>query len=118
MQAQYDYLAGCYPVAKEDAAQLCALQIQAELGATLRDREDALEGLLEKYMTKQVLTACSCCAGACWAVLWECIEGPAGGMHDQAGAVGLLVLHTNQKCSLGAILWDCEDAWRACWRST
>ena len=54
MQAQYDYLAGSYPVAKEDAAQLCALQIQAELGATLRDREDALEGLLEKYMTKQV----------------------------------------------------------------
>ena len=59
MQAQYDYLAGSYPVAKEDAAQLCALQIQAELGATLRDREDALEGLLEKYMTKQVVPLAS-----------------------------------------------------------
>ena len=54
LQAQYDFLAGSYPVAKEDAAQLCALQIQAELGATLRDGGEALDGLMEKYMTKQV----------------------------------------------------------------
>ena len=54
LQAQYDYLAGSYPVVKEDAAQMCALQVQAELGATLRGREDQLDALLEKYIVKQV----------------------------------------------------------------
>ena len=56
-QAQYDYLAGSYPVVKEDAAQMCALQIQAELGATLRGREDQLDALIEKYIVKQARPA-------------------------------------------------------------
>lgn len=33
MQAQYDYLLGNYPVGKEDAAQLAALQILVEYGS-------------------------------------------------------------------------------------
>ena len=34
-QAQHDYLAGNYPVVREDAAQMCALQMQAEAGPTM-----------------------------------------------------------------------------------
>lgn len=33
MQSQYDYLLGNYPVGKDDAAQLAALQILAEIGS-------------------------------------------------------------------------------------
>ena len=54
LQAQYDYLAGSYPVVKEDAAQMCALQIQAELGATMRGQGDQLDAFIEKYIVKQV----------------------------------------------------------------
>lgn len=55
VQAQHDYLQGNYPVGRDDAAQLSALQIQAEVGSVLKDNEDALASCVEKYITKQVL---------------------------------------------------------------
>lgn len=55
VQAQHDYLQGNYPVVREDAAQMAALQIQAEHASTLIDNEDALMQCIEKYITKQVL---------------------------------------------------------------
>ncbi len=54
MQTQHDYLQGNYPVAKEDAAHVCALQMQAEFASTLADDEDAILASIEKYITKQV----------------------------------------------------------------
>lgn len=57
MQAQHDYLQGNYPVVREDAAQMCALQIQAEYGPTLIDNDEAIMQCIEtKYVTKQVRT--------------------------------------------------------------
>ena len=53
LQAQHDYLQGNYPVVREDAAQMCALQIQAEAGPTLADDLDALDTLVEKFVVKQ-----------------------------------------------------------------
>nr|AMS24255.1 kinesin 14-VIa protein [Marsilea vestita] len=55
IQSQYDYLLGNYPVGKEDAAQLAALQILAEIGS-VANPEVNLDWpvLLEKYMPKQV----------------------------------------------------------------
>uniref|UniRef100_A0A061QQX7 Kinesin-like calmodulin binding protein n=1 Tax=Tetraselmis sp. GSL018 TaxID=582737 RepID=A0A061QQX7_9CHLO len=55
VQAQHDYLNGNYPVVREDAAQMCALQIQAESGSSLLDSEEAIAANIEKYITKQVL---------------------------------------------------------------
>ena len=54
IQAQYDYLMGNYPVVQEDAAQLCALQMQAEYGSSLMDSEDEVAIAIEKYIAKQV----------------------------------------------------------------
>ena len=42
------------PVVREDAAQMAALQIQAEHGAALADSPEEFEFALEKYVTKQV----------------------------------------------------------------
>jgi len=58
VQAQHDYLQGNYPVGRDDAAQLAALQIQAEMGAAFggaAEPEDALAVCLDRYFTKQVL---------------------------------------------------------------
>jgi hypothetical protein len=55
VQAQFDYLQGNYPVVRDDAAQMCALQIQAESGPTLIDQEEAVMECIEKYITKSVL---------------------------------------------------------------
>uniref|UniRef100_A0A7S0Y9G8 Kinesin motor domain-containing protein n=1 Tax=Polytomella parva TaxID=51329 RepID=A0A7S0Y9G8_9CHLO len=55
VQAQHDYLQGNYPVVREDASQMCALQIQAEYASTLLDSEDTLLSCVELYITKQVL---------------------------------------------------------------
>lgn len=49
---------GNYPVGRDDAAQLAALQIQAEMGAAFggaAEPEDALAVCLDRYFTKQVL---------------------------------------------------------------
>eukprot|EP00798_Chlamydomonas_sp_ICE-L_P023239 gene23239-30463_t len=53
LQAQYDYLQGNYPVVREDAAQLCALQMQAEHAADT-DSESFMT-YIEQNITKQVL---------------------------------------------------------------
>ncbi|GLI62984.1 hypothetical protein VaNZ11_005841 [Volvox africanus] len=55
VQAQHDYLQGNYPVVREDASQMCALQIQAEHASTLNDNEEQTMLCIEKYITKQVL---------------------------------------------------------------
>lgn len=52
-QAQHDYLQGNYPVVREDAAQVCALQMQAEAGPTW-DITTSLDDGLERYLPKQV----------------------------------------------------------------
>ena len=51
-QAQHDYLAGNYPVVREDAAQMCALQMQAEVGPTHSAND--MDAALERWVTKQV----------------------------------------------------------------
>ena len=45
---------GHYPVVREDAAQMCALQIQAEHASTLMEDLEAVMACIEKYVTKQV----------------------------------------------------------------
>lgn len=55
VQAQHDYLQGNYPVVREDAAQMAALQIQAEHASTLIENDEAILQCIEKYITKQVL---------------------------------------------------------------
>ncbi len=47
-------LQGNYPVVREDAAQMCALQVQAEYASSLADNEEALLQCIERYITKQV----------------------------------------------------------------
>lgn len=54
LQAQHDYLQGNYPVVRDDAAQMCALQMQAECGPNLLETPDALEVAIEKFIAKQV----------------------------------------------------------------
>uniref|UniRef100_A0A7S0R8D5 Kinesin-like protein n=1 Tax=Pyramimonas obovata TaxID=1411642 RepID=A0A7S0R8D5_9CHLO len=55
VQAQHDYLQGNYPVGRDDAAQLAALQMQAEMDSVLKEPPEALSACVEKYITKQVL---------------------------------------------------------------
>lgn len=55
IQAQHDYLQGQYPVIREDAAQMAALQMQAEQGPTLPS--DEIDSTMEKYMVKSILTS-------------------------------------------------------------
>ena len=42
-----------YPVVREDAAQMAALQMQAEHGPALAEDPEAFEASLEKVLTKQ-----------------------------------------------------------------
>lgn len=48
VQAQFDYLQGNYPVVRDDASQMCALQVQAESGPTLIDQEEVIMTCIEK----------------------------------------------------------------------
>lgn len=57
IQAQHDYLQGQYPVIREDAAQMCALQLQAEYGPTLVSDHSQFDGAMEKYMVRNILTS-------------------------------------------------------------
>ena len=57
IQAQHDYLAGNYPVVREDAAQMCALQMQAEGGPAAVDGPEGLEAAIERFVHKQARTA-------------------------------------------------------------
>jgi hypothetical protein len=47
MQAQYDYLGRDFPVSKDDASQICVLQILADLGSGI-ESEDVLQECIEK----------------------------------------------------------------------
>lgn len=68
LQAQHDYLQGNYPVVREDASQMCALQMQAEAGPTILESPEGLEPYLEKFVVKQVTVyACfACCLQLTW----------------------------------------------------
>eukprot|EP00877_Chromochloris_zofingiensis_P014605 jgi/Chrzof1/9399/Cz04g01170.t1 len=54
VQAQHDYLAGNYPVIREDASQMAALQIQAEHGGSLADDPEEVMAAIERYVTRQL----------------------------------------------------------------
>eukprot|EP00899_Mesostigma_viride_P014526 jgi/Mesvir1/23074/Mv10000-RA.2 len=54
VQAQHDYLLGNYPVGRDDAAQLAALQIISEIGSGQPETSDWAVHI-EKYIPKQVL---------------------------------------------------------------
>ena len=60
-------LQGQYPVIRDDAAQMCALQMQAEHGPTLAEDGAGFEAALEKYMV----------AGAVLSAVWSAVQ-PAG----------------------------------------
>jgi len=55
VQAQHDYLLGHYPVVRDDAAQMAALQMVAAHGAAFHDDDEAIMMCIEQYVTKQVL---------------------------------------------------------------
>uniref|UniRef100_A0A383VU44 Kinesin motor domain-containing protein n=1 Tax=Tetradesmus obliquus TaxID=3088 RepID=A0A383VU44_TETOB len=55
VQAQHDYLAGNYPVVREDAAQMAALQLHAEHGPGLDLDPEAFMAGIERFVTRQVL---------------------------------------------------------------
>jgi hypothetical protein len=54
IQAQHDYLQGQYPVIREDAAQMCALQMQSEHGPGLGGGTPEFDAALEAAMVKSV----------------------------------------------------------------
>ena len=51
VQAQFDYLQGNYPVVRDDASQMCALQMQAESGPTLIDQEGSIMASVDKCVS-------------------------------------------------------------------
>jgi hypothetical protein len=55
MQLQHDYILGNYPVGRDDAAQLSALQILVEIGF-VDNPESCVEwiSLLERFLPRQV----------------------------------------------------------------
>lgn len=54
LQARHDYLLGNYPVVRDDAAQMCALQIFAAHGDAIADKADEFMKEVEKHIAKQV----------------------------------------------------------------
>lgn len=56
IQAQHDYLQGQYPVIREDAAQMAALQMQAEHGPSLASDQSEFDAAIEKFIIKSILT--------------------------------------------------------------
>ena len=55
VQAQHDYLLGNYPVGREDACQLAALQVHADQGTGLVDNMQGLDEMLDRYFSRQTL---------------------------------------------------------------
>jgi len=55
IQAQHDFLKGHYPVVRDDAAQMCALQIIVAEGPDLQKTDQRFINAAEKYTTTQVL---------------------------------------------------------------
>lgn len=60
VQAQFDYLLGNYPVVRDDASQMCALQIQADSGSTLLDNEDGIMLCIDKCAPLPPLLYAAC----------------------------------------------------------
>lgn len=54
VQAQHDFLQGLYPVVKEDAAQLCALQLYSKYGSALPRNENQMIKDVEKFTSKEM----------------------------------------------------------------
>lgn len=59
MQAQFDYLGRDFPVSKDDASQICALQILADMGSGLKNQDEALQSCIEKYATSPLPSSCA-----------------------------------------------------------
>ena len=78
LQAQHDYLQGNYPVVREDAAQMCALQIQAEAGPTLADDLDVLDTLVEKFVVKQASCLAAAVCGRTWSEVLSAVSCQIG----------------------------------------
>ena len=57
IQAQHDYISGQYPVIRDDASQMCALQIQAEHGPGLETKEKEFEAAVEQCMVPSILSS-------------------------------------------------------------
>lgn len=55
VQAQHDYLNGQYPVTREDACQLAALMMLADMGAIHTELESAEQLPLERYIPRLVM---------------------------------------------------------------
>jgi len=55
MQAQHDFLRGHYPVVRDDAAQMCALQIIVAEGPDLEKTDGRFVTAAEKYTTTQAM---------------------------------------------------------------
>lgn len=54
IQCQHDFTQGNYAVSKEVAAEMCALQMQAEHASTLMDDDEGIMLCVEKYVHKEV----------------------------------------------------------------
>lgn len=64
MQSQHEYMLGNYPVGGDDAAQLAALQILAEIGSVLNPETNTYVGLLQVRCAKgwkSSSSAFNCC---------------------------------------------------------
>eukprot|EP00204_Picochlorum_oklahomense_P000034 CAMPEP_0118798274 /NCGR_PEP_ID=MMETSP1161-20130426/689_1 /TAXON_ID=249345 /ORGANISM="Picochlorum oklahomensis, Strain CCMP2329" /LENGTH=1157 /DNA_ID=CAMNT_0006725649 /DNA_START=176 /DNA_END=3649 /DNA_ORIENTATION=+ len=57
IQAQHDYIHGQYPVIRDDAAQMCALQIQAEHGPGFDSDAKEFDAVIDQYMVKSILSS-------------------------------------------------------------
>lgn len=57
LQAQHDYLQGNYPVARDDASQIAALQIHVEAGAALGGQQDAIVALMDRYIPRPLVAS-------------------------------------------------------------
>ena len=57
IQAQHDYINGQYPVIRDDASQMCALQIQAEHGPGLENDPKEFDAAIDQFMAKSILSS-------------------------------------------------------------
>lgn len=56
IQAQHDFLNGNYPVVRDDAAQMCALQIVVAEGAGLQKTDSRFIAAAERFTSTQAHT--------------------------------------------------------------
>lgn len=79
IQCQHDFTQGNYAVSKEVAAEMCALQMQAEHASTLMDDDEGIMLCVEKYVHKEVsvgtgVDRCGWTGGSCIAGLWDLVN--------------------------------------------